>query len=225
MTFERVGDRLTRIHLETEVEGDSASENVAGGLLGIVKAQVHGDLVRFKELIESRDEETGAWRGEVKDGDTGTITGRLNEVTGSCLRSSSMTTLLGSRRCTGVMTPDQQRAQRARRLGRSLNNESADDQATPSWSMDELAISRSKLKIAAACTAERIGRFNLNKSVTGCSPLIRLMELDTLSIEIEIKRRRLPWRVLTQVPQAEQVAASVGAVEEPTPSGHPGFEL
>ena len=35
---------------------------------GVVKAQVHGDLERFKQLIENRDQETGAWRGEVRDG-------------------------------------------------------------------------------------------------------------------------------------------------------------
>jgi hypothetical protein len=53
-----------------DVEGESTVENVAGDLLGIVKAQVHGDLKRFKQLIESRNEETGAWRGEVQDGNT-----------------------------------------------------------------------------------------------------------------------------------------------------------
>ena len=52
------------------IEGESTAENVAGDLLGIVKAQVHGDLERFKQLIENRDEETGAWRGEVQEGDT-----------------------------------------------------------------------------------------------------------------------------------------------------------
>jgi uncharacterized membrane protein len=70
VTFEQVGDGLTRINLEMEVEGDSTVENVAGDLLGIVKGQVHGDLERFKQLIESRNEATGAWRGEVQDGDT-----------------------------------------------------------------------------------------------------------------------------------------------------------
>jgi hypothetical protein len=45
-------------------------ENVAGALLGIVKGQVHGDLERFKQLIESRNEDTGGWRGEVQDGGT-----------------------------------------------------------------------------------------------------------------------------------------------------------
>jgi hypothetical protein len=53
-----------------DVEGESRAENVAGDLLGIVKKQVHGDLERFKQLIESRDAETGAWRGEVQEGET-----------------------------------------------------------------------------------------------------------------------------------------------------------
>jgi uncharacterized membrane protein len=70
ITFEQIGDGLTRIDLAMEVEGDSAVENVAGELLGIVKAQVHGDLERFKQLIESRSEEMGAWRGEVQGGKT-----------------------------------------------------------------------------------------------------------------------------------------------------------
>src|SRR6185437_10439748 len=63
--FEQIGDRLTRINLEMDVAGDAPLENVTGDLLGIVKGQVHGDLERFKELIESRDEETGTWRGEI----------------------------------------------------------------------------------------------------------------------------------------------------------------
>jgi hypothetical protein len=53
-----------------DVEGDSTGENVAGDLLGVVKRQVHGDLERFKQLIENRDEESGAWRGEVRESET-----------------------------------------------------------------------------------------------------------------------------------------------------------
>jgi hypothetical protein len=52
-----------------DVEGESKAENVAGDLLGVVKNQVHGDLERFKQLIESRGEESGAWRGEVRQGE------------------------------------------------------------------------------------------------------------------------------------------------------------
>jgi uncharacterized membrane protein len=70
VTFEQVRDGQTRVNVQMDVEGESIVENVAGGLLGIVKAQVHGDLERFKQLIENRNEETGAWRREVQDGAT-----------------------------------------------------------------------------------------------------------------------------------------------------------
>ena len=53
-----------------DVEGESTAENVAGDLLGVVKSQVHGDLERLKQLIENRDEPTGAYRGTVQDGET-----------------------------------------------------------------------------------------------------------------------------------------------------------
>jgi uncharacterized membrane protein len=69
VTFEPMGDAQTRVNVEMDVEGDSTAENVTGDLLGLVKKQVHGDLERFKQLIESRDEETGAWRGDVRQGE------------------------------------------------------------------------------------------------------------------------------------------------------------
>jgi uncharacterized membrane protein len=70
VTFQPMGDAQTRVNVQMDVEGDSTAENVAGDLLGVVKKQVHGDLERFKQLIENRDEETGAWRGEVREGET-----------------------------------------------------------------------------------------------------------------------------------------------------------
>jgi uncharacterized membrane protein len=70
VTFEPVAGDQTRVNVQMDVEGESTAENVAGDLLGVVKSQVHGDLERFKQLIENRDEETGAWRGEVRDGET-----------------------------------------------------------------------------------------------------------------------------------------------------------
>jgi hypothetical protein len=42
----------------------------AGDALGLVERRVQGDLERFKEFIESRGRETGAWRGEVEGGET-----------------------------------------------------------------------------------------------------------------------------------------------------------
>jgi uncharacterized membrane protein len=59
----------TRIDLELDVEPQGAAQQ-AGDALGLLQQQVRSDLARFKELIESRGEASGAWRGEVKDGDT-----------------------------------------------------------------------------------------------------------------------------------------------------------
>jgi uncharacterized membrane protein len=70
VTFEPVAEGQTRVSVQMDVEGESTAENIAGDLLGVVKRQVRGDLERFKQLIESRDEETGAWRGEVREGET-----------------------------------------------------------------------------------------------------------------------------------------------------------
>ena len=43
-----------------------------GSALGADDRRVKGDLERFKELIESRGAETGAWRGEVEKGEVRT---------------------------------------------------------------------------------------------------------------------------------------------------------
>ena len=69
VSFEQIAGGQTRVNVEMDVEGESTAENVAGDLLGVVKSQVRGDLERFKQLIESRDEETGAWRGKVQEGE------------------------------------------------------------------------------------------------------------------------------------------------------------
>ena len=80
---------------------------------------------------------------------------------------------------------------------RGLVAEITDDRATLSQLMDELSIPRSRAKIAAALTAERVGRLKLNGRITSYSPLSRLVELEGLSVGIEGKR--LLWLVLAQV--------------------------
>lgn len=64
VTFHRISDNVTRIMLQLEYQPDGVVEAI-GDLLGFVKRRVTGDLDRFKEYIESRGEETGAWRGQV----------------------------------------------------------------------------------------------------------------------------------------------------------------
>lgn len=67
--FEPVGDDRTRVRLAMAYEPRGAAES-AGDALGIVSRHVEKSLENFKEFIERRGAETGAWRGEVRDGET-----------------------------------------------------------------------------------------------------------------------------------------------------------
>jgi uncharacterized membrane protein len=64
VTFHRLEDGVTRIMLQLEWEPGDAAEKIADWA-GFVTQRVKDDLRRFKEFIESRGQETGAWRGEV----------------------------------------------------------------------------------------------------------------------------------------------------------------
>ena len=64
VTFHRIDDATTRIMLQLDFDPDGILETV-GDKLGFVKGRAKGDLERFKEFIEARGSETGAWRGEV----------------------------------------------------------------------------------------------------------------------------------------------------------------
>jgi uncharacterized membrane protein len=65
VTFHRIDDETSRVTLQMDVDPEGVVENV-GTALGFLDRRVKGDLERFKEFIESRGTETGAWRGEVE---------------------------------------------------------------------------------------------------------------------------------------------------------------
>ena len=65
VTFHRIADDRTRIMIQMDYEPEGAIERV-GSAVGAAERQVEEDLERFKALIESRGQETGAWRGEVE---------------------------------------------------------------------------------------------------------------------------------------------------------------
>ncbi|HWL91709.1 MAG TPA: cyclase, partial [Actinomycetota bacterium] len=64
VTFRRLDDNRTEVMVQIDYEPEGAVEKV-GDALGMVERRTKGDLERFKEFIESRGSETGAWRGEV----------------------------------------------------------------------------------------------------------------------------------------------------------------
>ncbi|MEC4718034.1 SRPBCC family protein [Noviherbaspirillum sp. CPCC 100848] len=64
VTFHKINENTTRIMLQMDYEPQSIDEQV-GDTLGLVKMQTQGNLKRFKQLLEARGTETGAWRGSV----------------------------------------------------------------------------------------------------------------------------------------------------------------
>jgi uncharacterized membrane protein len=68
VTFAPLGPERTRVMLTIDYTPEDAVEK-AGSALGVVTARVDGDLRRFKEFIERRGVETGAWRGEIREGE------------------------------------------------------------------------------------------------------------------------------------------------------------
>jgi uncharacterized membrane protein len=69
VTFHKLDEGKTQVMVQMDYETDGVVE-AAGDALGIAQRRVKGDLARFKELIESRGEESGAYRGEVSQDPT-----------------------------------------------------------------------------------------------------------------------------------------------------------
>jgi uncharacterized membrane protein len=65
VTFHYLDEHRSRVMLQMEFEPEGFKDKAAD-VLGVVSRRVKGDLERFKEFIEKRGDETGAWRGEVE---------------------------------------------------------------------------------------------------------------------------------------------------------------
>ena len=64
VTFHKLSDTSTRVTVQLDWEPKGFVESV-GSLLGAGRHAVKKDLKNFKEFIEARGAETGAWRGDV----------------------------------------------------------------------------------------------------------------------------------------------------------------
>ena len=64
VTFHKLSDGAARIMLQIEYEPEGALEKL-GDAIGAVRMQARSSLQRFKEMLEQRGSETGAWRGQI----------------------------------------------------------------------------------------------------------------------------------------------------------------
>jgi uncharacterized membrane protein len=64
VTFHRLDADHTRVTAQMEMQPEGLAEQL-GDKVGLVSHQVKNDLERFRDFIEERGGETGAWRGSV----------------------------------------------------------------------------------------------------------------------------------------------------------------
>jgi uncharacterized membrane protein len=67
VSFEEAGLGRSRIRLQMTYTPDGVTEKV-GSAIGLDQRRIRGDLERFRDLLETRQGETGAWRGEITGG-------------------------------------------------------------------------------------------------------------------------------------------------------------
>src|ERR687896_1046952 len=68
VSFHKLDDRLTRVLVNLDFQPSGLFEKVGSGLR-FAKRAVQADLARFKAYVEVREEEDGAWRGRIEDGE------------------------------------------------------------------------------------------------------------------------------------------------------------
>ena len=65
VTFHRLDDTHSRVTAQLDIDPEGFVENVADKV-GIVDRLIKADMANFREFIEHRGTETGAWRGDVE---------------------------------------------------------------------------------------------------------------------------------------------------------------
>lgn len=65
VNFDPLGPNRTRVSLKLNYKPEGTMEKI-GSALGLLTQRVDNDLRSFKEFIESRGAETGAWRGHIE---------------------------------------------------------------------------------------------------------------------------------------------------------------
>jgi uncharacterized membrane protein len=64
VTFHKISDNVTRVTLQMDYQPDGALEAI-GDALGAVRMETRANLQNYKEMLEKRGGETGAWRGKI----------------------------------------------------------------------------------------------------------------------------------------------------------------
>jgi uncharacterized membrane protein len=64
VTFHKIADNVTRVVLQMDYQPEGPLEKI-GDALGVVRMEARSNLQKFKDMLESRGKESGAWRGSI----------------------------------------------------------------------------------------------------------------------------------------------------------------
>jgi uncharacterized membrane protein len=64
VTFHKISDSVTRVTLQMDYQPEGVLETL-GDALGAVRMEARSNLQNYKEMLEARGSETGAWRGKI----------------------------------------------------------------------------------------------------------------------------------------------------------------
>jgi uncharacterized membrane protein len=108
VTFHRLDDAQTRVTVQIDWEPSDLLEKL-GAVVHAPQHAVKKDLDNFKEFIEGRGGETGAWRGDVeagtgavRDGDSSGVAGTGTGTSAGTLRNGGSATGTGAADATGL---------------------------------------------------------------------------------------------------------------------------
>lgn len=124
VTFHRLGDGKTRVMLQIEYNPEGIIENI-GDAVGVVSARVRGDLERFKEFIESRGTETGAWRGKIEQPNKGRGESAMKETAEKTMKPKDTPEASQNSQTQHGMDPTDPQASQATKSGEEQGQQSA----------------------------------------------------------------------------------------------------
>jgi uncharacterized membrane protein len=147
VTFHELSDRLTRVEIDVYIEPGSLLEKAGRGMRHAKRA-IRADMARFKAYMELEEEETGAWRGAIDDGEVKS-TRRSSRSKAASSRSRSKAASSGSR-SKAASSGSRSSGSRNRAAGSGSRSKTASSGSRSSGSRSKTASSGSRSKTASS---------------------------------------------------------------------------
>lgn len=168
VTFHELGPRLTRVEVNLDLQPGGVIEKAARGMR-FVKRAVRADLARFKAYVLMQEEESGAWRGEIDDGEVKKKSSSRSQGSGSGQSRSSRSAKSASRSGQSASRSGQSSGRkRSAAAGRSSSSRSSSNgNGSSSGSRSRASSSSSRSRSSSNGSGSGSSRSSRSKSGSG----------------------------------------------------------